>query len=337
MTDYQKLIDEETWAFIDRTNSFYPPDTVDYTIDQQREVYNNMCREFFTGYPEGVSAETKSFSFDGHKVPIRRYRAMRYDSHAVVIYYHGGGFVVGGLESHDDVCAEICHRTGFEVVSVDYRLAPEHRHPAAFDDALAAFEWVADGYEIPIVLCGDSAGGNLASAVAHATRKHPRKPIGQMLIYPGLGGDATRGSYVKHAEAPMLTMRDLTFYKDIRTGGRDASRDVSYAPLADTDFSGLPPTVIITAECDPLSSDGEVYRDRLLAAGGKAWWHEEAGLVHGYLRARHTVARARESFSRIVDAIKMLGRKEWTHPSHAPVKSETVRPSSSLAAVHPVD
>lgn len=337
MTDYAKLIDDETWAFIERTNSFYPPETIDYTIDQQRAVYDRMCREFFTGYPEGVSAETKSIALPDRKIPIRRYRAMRYDAHAVVIYYHGGGFVVGGLESHDDVCAEICHRTGYEVVSVDYRLSPEYKHPAAIDDALAAFHWAAEGYEIPIVLAGDSAGGNLAAAVAHATRKHPRKPIGQMLIYPGLGGDMTRGSYVNHAEAPMLTMRDLVFYKDIRTGGADLSRDTSYAPLVDNDFTGLPATVIITAECDPLSSDGETYRDRLLAAGGKAWWHEETGLVHGYLRARHSVSRARESFTRIVDSIRMLGRKEWTHPAHAAVTSGTARPSSSPVGIHPID
>lgn len=335
MTDYSLLIDDETWAFIARTNAFYPPETIDYTIEQQREVYDRMCREFFTGYPEGVSAETKVISLPDREVPIRRYRAMRYDSHAVVIYYHGGGFVVGGLESHDDVCAEICHRTGFEVVSVDYRLAPEHKHPTSFDDALAAFEWVAGNYTIPILLCGDSAGGNLAATVAHATRRHPDTPVGQMLIYPGLGGDHTRGSYVAHADAPMLTMRDLVFYKDIRTGGGDYSRDPSYAPLSDPDFSALPPTVIISAECDPLSSDGEAYRDRVLAAGGKAWWHEETGLVHGYLRARHTVARARESFSRIVESISMLGRREWTHPQ--PVRSGTAQPSSSPAAIHPID
>jgi acetyl esterase len=336
MTDYNRLIDDETWAFIERTLTFYPAETVDYTIEQQRNVYDTMCREFFTGYPEGISAETKTISLPDRKIPIRRYRAMRYDQHAVVIYYHGGGFVVGGLESHDDICAEICLRTGYEVISVDYRLAPEHKHPTSFQDALAAFEWVADGYTLPILLCGDSAGGNLAATVAHATRKHPRKPIGQMLIYPGLGGDQTKGSYVTHADAPMLTMRDLVFYKDIRTDGIDYSKDPTYAPLSDPDFTNLPPTVIISAECDPLSSDGETYRDRMLAAGGKAWWHEETGLVHGYLRARHTVGRARESFTRIVDSIRMLGRREWTHPLSL-VRTGTAQPSSSQAAIHPID
>ena len=336
MTNYEKLIDDETWAFIDRTNSFYPPDTTDYTIEQQRAVYNRMCREFFCGYPDGVSGETKFVrAQEGHKIPLRRYRAMRYDAHAMVLYFHGGGFVVGGLESHDDVCAEICHRTGYEVVSVDYRLAPEHKHPAAFNDCMAVFNWATEAYELPIVLAGDSAGGNLAAAVAHHTRRHPKKPIGQFLIYPGLGGDMSKGSYLKHAEAPMLTMRDITFYEDIRTGGKDVTGDASYMPLADKDFSGLPPTIIITAECDPLSSDGETYRDKLLAAGGKAWWHEEPGLVHGYLRARHSVARARESFTRIVDGIKALGRKEWTHSHHDPVDPARIKAAAEI--VHPVD
>ncbi|WP_406872555.1 alpha/beta hydrolase [Aminobacter sp. P9b] len=311
MTDYTKLIDAETWAFIERTNSYYPPDTVDYTIAQQREIYDRMCREFFAGYPEGVSAETTAIAAPARDVPVRIYRLAGKAPEAVVLYFHGGGFILGGLDSHDDVCAELCGRTGYEVASVDYRLAPEHRHPAAFDDAMAAFEWAIATYVQPIVLAGDSAGGNIAAAVSHATRGHKRHPVGQLLIYPGLGGDRSRGSYVRHAEAPMLTMRDLDFYQDIRTGGEDRTGDITLSPLADGDFANLPPTVVITAECDPLSSDGEAYGERIVAAGGKAFWFEEAGLVHGYLRARHSVGRARESFTRIVDAVAVLGRREW--------------------------
>ena len=109
----------------------------------------------------------------------------------------------------------------------------------------------------------------------------------------------------------MLTVRDLAFYKDIRTGGVDRTGDITMSPLADADFANLPPTVIVTAECDPLSSDGEAYGSRILAAGGKAAWFEEKGLVHGYLRGRHSVARARASFTRIVEAVKVLGKSEW--------------------------
>ncbi|BAV49460.1 lipase/esterase [Mesorhizobium sp. 113-1-2] len=310
MTDYKTLIDAETWAFIERTNSYYPPDTIDYTIAQQREIYDRMCREFFAGYPAGVVVETSTIATPTHGIPIRIYRSAPQPA-ATVLYIHGGGFILGGLDSHDDVCAELCARTSYEVVSVDYRLAPEHLHPAAFDDAMSAYEWAASSRDRPILLCGDSAGGNLCAAVAHATRGRAKRPVGQVLIYPGLGGDRSQGSYVTHAEAPMLTMRDLEFYKHIRTGGADRAGDATLAPLADTDFTNLPPTVLITAECDPLSSDGETYRDRITDAGGRATWFEEAGLVHGYLRARHTVGRARESFTRVVDTVAALGKGTW--------------------------
>lgn len=313
MTDYGKLIDAETWAFIERTYAHYPADTVDYGIAEQRAVYDRMCREFFVGYPDGVSAETTAVDAGDRSIPVRIYRNDRANTAAVVLYFHGGGFILGGLDSHDDVCAELAGRTGFEVISVDYRLAPEHIHPAAFDDSMAVFEWAAERDGRSILLCGDSAGGNLAAAVAHFARAHPRAPVGQVLIYPGLGGDRTKGSYVEHANAPMLTVRDLDYYNQVVTGGRDATGDARFRPLADSDFTGLPPTVLVAAQCDPLSSDGGTYRDRVRGAGGRAVWFEEAGLVHGYLRARHTVARARESFSRIVEAVSALGNGEWPY------------------------
>ena len=310
MTNYQQRLDAETWAFIDKTNSFYPAGTVDLTLGEQRTLYDRMCRAFHAGHPQGVSAETSAIETPARAIPIRRYRAGQGDRRALVLYFHGGGFILGGLDSHDDVCAELCGRTGYEVVSVDYRLAPEHLHPAAFDDAMAAFEWAAqDGRAV--VLAGDSAGGNLAAAVSHASRGHPRPPVGQVLIYPGLGGDMSRGSYLTHAEAPMLTTSDIRFYGATRTGGADRTGDITLAPLADADFANLPPSVIVTAECDPRASDGLAYCERITAAGGRCLWVEEPGLVHGYLRARHMVGRARTSFSRIVEAVGALGRGEW--------------------------
>lgn len=314
MTDYDKLLDAETRAFIERTNSYYPPDTIDYSIAQQREIYDRMCREFHAGYPEGLTAQTGAISLADRDIPIRTYHAAAPDRAAVVLYFHGGGFMLGGLDSHDDVCAELCHRTGYDVVSVDYRLSPEHLYPACHEDGYAAFEWAAATYpDRAILLAGDSAGGNIAAAIAGRYRDHDHAAAGQVLIYPALGGDHTRGSYVVHADAPMLTTRDMAFYEKIRTGGADVSRDAGYAPLCDDDFSGIAPTVCIMAECDPLASDGPAYRDAIISAGGHAVSFEEKGLVHGYLRARHTVARARDSFARIIDATSALGRGDWPY------------------------
>lgn len=301
-TDYSTLIDAETWDFIKETESWYPPDAVTMTIQEQRDVYDQMCRAFFTGYPDGVTAVDKSA--DG--VPVRCYTNAGTKPSVVILYFHGGGFVVGGLESHDDVCAEICERTGQFVVSVDYRLVPEHVHPAAFEDSITSFNWVQSEYDLPIILVGDSAGGNLAAAVSHETRNHPNAPIGKVLIYPGLGGDMEKGSYITHANSPMLNMDDIKFYAGIRAGGSDVTGDARYAPLWDTDFANLPPTVVFAAECDPLSDDGATYREALQKAGVSAVCEVEKGLVHGYLRARHKVKRAQDSFTRIINAINSL-------------------------------
>lgn len=304
---YADRLDAELWDYIGTVNSWYPPEIAAAPIAEQRAVYNRMCVAFHQGRPEGVSVNDGIVASPAHAIPVRRYRMAKRIPTAIVVYYHGGGFVLGDLNSHDDICAEICAGTGFEVISADYRLAPEHPHPASFYDALAVFEWVAATSALPIVLCGESAGGNLAAAVAQATRHHPRHAVGQMLIYPGLGGDGTGRSYLEHAEAPLLTLADIDFYRRIRSTPGQPPEDPTFSPLKDRDFSSLPPTVIVTAECDPLSSDGEAYRDRIVAAGGRAAWREEPRLVHSFLRARPTVPRAAEAFERIIADIARLG------------------------------
>lgn len=302
--DYQKLIDAPTWAFIRESEAAYPPDTASLSIAEQRAIYDRMCRAFHRGYPPGVTARDGAFG----GVPCRHYPG----AGASVVYLHGGGFVVGGLHSHDDICAEICASTGHRVISVDYRLVPEHLHPAAFDDALAATRAVASAFGEPLVVVGDSAGGTLAAAVVHAAGRHGGLGIvGQVLIYAGLGGDVDKGSYLTHAEAPMLTRADVLYYKTLRHGGAEPGTDPTAAPLQDSDFDCLPPTVAFSAECDPIADDGEDYCARLIASGGRALWVREPGLVHGYLRARRTVPRAAASFARITQAIAGLARGQW--------------------------
>ncbi|TMV15254.1 alpha/beta hydrolase [Arenibacterium halophilum] len=307
MADYARLLDEEIHAFIARTNASYPEDAAGLDIAGQRRVYDAMCADFHAGRPDGVAVEDRSVS----KVPLRIYTAG--EPSCTVLYLHGGGFLVGGLDSHDDVCAEICAGTGYRVVAVAYRLSPEHKHPAAFEDARTALEWVIESFEGPVVLAGDSAGGNLAAALAHSSRGKTRRIAGQVLIYPGLGGDSNATSYHDHAEAPMLSRSDLEFYDGIRADGAPPRTDPTYAPLGDRDFRKLPRTVIFTAECDPLQSDGPAYADRLRQAEVPVHLVDEPGLVHGYLRARHMSNRARESFERIILAIEALGQGLWPY------------------------
>ncbi|MFN3971413.1 MAG: alpha/beta hydrolase fold domain-containing protein [Gemmobacter sp.] len=296
---YRTLIDDATRAFIARTDAHYPPHAATFTVADQRRVYDALCAAFRQPRPAGVTVQDAPLG----GVPARHYTCGA--SRARVVYFHGGGFVVGGLDSHDDICAELCAATGLDVTSVDYRLAPEHLHPAACDDARAtAHAALRDG---PVILAGDSAGGNLAAGAAHALRGHPNLR-GQLLIYPGLGGNTERGSYLRHAEAPMLTRADVLAYGRLRHGGPPPQGDPTASPLQDRNFAGLPPTAIFTAQCDPLSDDGRDYRDAILAAGGRATWTEEPGLVHGYLRARHTVPRAADSFARIIAALARMAR-----------------------------
>ncbi|MEM7059830.1 MAG: alpha/beta hydrolase [Pseudomonadota bacterium] len=291
------ITDPEVLAFIDRTNAFYPPDAVKLSIADQRSHYDRMCRDFRRPRPAGLAVEGGGLQGAGRLIPIRRYWPTE-PGQSRVVYFHGGGFVVGGLESHDDVCAEIADTCGLEVVAVDYRLCPEHPHPAAYDDALAAVDHLADR---PLIVAGDSAGGNLAAAVSLVRQN---KISGQVLIYPGLGGEAKHlPSYSDRAEAPLLSTQDVRYYGRIRAAGRNVSEDPTFAPLRAKSFRGLPPCFISAAEHDPLRDDGDDYVAQLSKAGVPAELLIEPELPHGHLRARSMSTRAAEAFARVCKAI----------------------------------
>jgi acetyl esterase len=167
---YDSLLDDEIWAFVDRSRALYPDEATGFDPAGQRRVYDDLCRAFDAGRPAGVAVADAAVEGPSGTIPLRRYMPPSRSQDAMVLYLHGGGFVVGGLDSHDSICAEFCERTGLAVTAVDYRLAPEHVHPAQFEDALAAFRHVTEHGGQPVILCGDSAGGNLAAAIAWATR-----------------------------------------------------------------------------------------------------------------------------------------------------------------------
>jgi len=304
---YDSEIDQETWAFIKRTQSFYSKELLSYSIEQQRSEYNQMCYAFDNHKPYELSIKSEKWD----TIPVRIYEPKA--PIGTLIYYHGGGFVVGDLESHHEVCAELTEKSQLRVVSVAYRLAPEHKHPAQFNDAFRAVQIAAKTFPEPLIVAGDSAGGTLAASVCHNARATNINLSGQVLIYPSLGTDMNTSSFMTHANAPLLTTKDMLYYKQVRCENNVPEDDPTFAPLNDKDFSNLPPTVVFTASCDPLVDDGEKYCAKIIDAGGAAEWINEVGLVHGYLRARSSVIRASNSFERIANAAAFLAKKKWPY------------------------
>ncbi|WP_455271003.1 alpha/beta hydrolase [Rhizobium herbae] len=287
-------------AFHKRCQDFYPADAVDASIQQQRAWYDALCAEFDAPSPEGL---TRSDEIVGGRIPVRRYRPADIATQTQIFYIHGGGFVVGSLQSHDAICAEIAHAAKAELVSVDYRLAPEHVWPAAFDDCFAVLtSLLADGR--PLVVVGDSAGGNLAAGMALKAKAEALSGIvGQVLIYPGLGGDLVSGSYQEMAEAPGLSTADVAYYRDVLK----APPENTFAhPLKAPDLSGLPPAYITAAHFDPLRDDAADYAKGLIAAGVNVTYRDEPQMIHAWLRARHMSEGAREGFVHLCRGISGL-------------------------------
>ena len=304
---YDSEIDKETWAFIEKTKSFYSDELLSYSIEQQRLEYNQMCRAFDTHRQYELIIKTEEWD----TIPVRIYEPQ--NSVGTLIYFHGGGFVVGDLDSHHDVCANLAEKSQLRVVSVAYSLAPEHKHPAQFNDAYHAVKIASNTYPEPLIVAGDSAGGNLAACVCHSLRSTDINLSGQVLIYPSLGTNLDSKSFIIHSNAPLLSTKDMLYYKKIRCENDVPEDDATFAPLNDEDFSNLPPTIVFTAACDPLVDDGEKYCEKITNSGGLAKWINEAGLVHGYLRARSEVARASNSFERIAFAAASLAQKKWPY------------------------
>ncbi len=302
-------LDPEIAAFVERTRAHYPDDTAERDAAAQRLAYDSLCRAFDAPVPAGIAFADSLVpgDADGVEVPVRIYHPSRIDrADTLVLYMHGGGFVVGGLHSHHGVCAELTAIAGCALASVDYRLAPEHVHPAQFEDCRAAFRHFASRYE-RIVVAGDSAGGNLAAALCVALHEASARPVGAVLVYPSLGGDQLGlDSYTRHANAPMLTSADIVAFNGLWHGGPKTTGDPTSAPILADSFAGHPPTAIFSAAIDPLCDDGPEYVRRLTAAGVPATCRVEEGLVHGYLRARAMSARGKAAFARIGAATRAL-------------------------------
>lgn len=311
--DYEALLDEEVKAFIAKTASCYPERGEPPTISQIREDYEAMCAQFSAPYPEGLKVADAVIEVPSlPPISLRWYQPQGASKLPALIYFHGGGFVMGGLESHDSICADLAFDAGLEVMAVDYRLAPEHLFPAALNDVAAAVEYFcAHQPDRPFLLAGDSAGAWLAARLSHQLAASEKPLLGQLLIYPTLGGDVDSGSYLVHADAPMLTRQDVLWYSRQFWGTENP--ELQDGPLVQKDFTSLPPTLIFAASCDPLCDDGPAYAAKIKAAGGRAHCFIEEGLIHGYLRGRKEGPKIKDSFTRMVQAACALSQSNWPY------------------------
>ena len=233
-----------------------------------------------------------------------------------MVYFHGGGWVLWDLDTHDVVCSAIAHRAEAIVVSVDYRLAPEHKFPAAVTDAYAATEWVfANAARLGIDAArisvgGDSAGGNLGAVVALKSRNENGPAIAlQALIYPvtDLSSMATP-SYAEFGEGHQLSKAVMEWFRDHYLASSADAANPYASPLLAPDLHGLPPAVILTAECDPLRDEGEAYGRRLAEAGVPVTCTQYAGMIHPFFSLSGAIPRALDAFQQVADAVRTAGR-----------------------------
>ena len=226
-------------------------------------------------------------------IALRLYRPAGSDTAAVLpvlVYFHGGGWVIGDLETHDTLCRELANGSGCAVVAVDYRLAPEHAFPAAVDDALAATHWVhAHSAELQLdpsrlAVGGDSAGGNLAAVVAIAARDSGNLPIAfQLLIYPATDQQGTAPSHTANGSGYLLTRDTIQYFVGHYLPEPEMLRDWRASPLLHTNHAGLPPALVLTAGYDPLRDEGAAYAERLTNAGNRASYVCFERQIHGFI------------------------------------------------------
>jgi acetyl esterase len=250
----------------------------------------------------------------GHTIPARIYRnSLSADPAPVMAFYHGGGFVIGDIPIYDSLCAEIASTLNMTVVSVDYRLAPEHRFPAATEDCLAATQWLASspaelGHPVTgIVPAGDSAGGNLAAVISQQLAHKLSVPIlAQWLIYPVTDATAAGGSMEEFGQGYLLTADTMAwFFNHYVPEGTDPAHPYA-SPINTASLEGQPPTLVYTCSLDPLRDQGRAYAGKLIAAGVRTIFREASGQVHFSFNLRGAIPSAQDDLHACLRDLKIL-------------------------------
>jgi acetyl esterase len=263
--------------------------TLPYAVG--RQAVDKMSEDSEADPPQVGETIDGDFAGPGGKIRFRRYRPQGAAAGPLptLIYYHGGGFVIGNIETHDSTCRRLANKSRCQVISIDYRLSPEHPFPAPIDDGVAAFRHIRDNAASfaadanRLAVGGDSAGGAIAAVVCQVLRDSGEQgPAFQMLIYPATDSSKQSASRVAFAEGYFLT-KDLMdwFWKAYVPSSTDLA-DLRLSPLLAKDFKGLPPAFVLTAGYDPLRDEGRAYADRLIDAGIKTTYVNYPGTIHGF-------------------------------------------------------
>ncbi len=285
-------------------------------VEELRRKYSKDRVYWNEVKPDLAAVEDFAVPGPGGAVPVRLYRPSAKPGLPVMLFAHGGGYVVGSLDSHDRICRLIAERSGAAVLAVDYRLAPEHKFPAAVEDLEAALSWLkaagaARGLDpARVAIGGDSAGGNLALAVALSRKAAGDYPFkGLALIYGVYDNADTPSRQQFGGEAFSLPMTAMTFFD--KAYSRDAADDDNpfRHPAKAVDFSGLPPCLVSAAGCDPLRDDSRNIVPKLEAAGVAVDFEEVPGVLHGYLHMSRMLPAADRTVSRVAEAVR-----EWLAP-----------------------
>ncbi|MGQ0802430.1 MAG: alpha/beta hydrolase [Actinomycetota bacterium] len=245
------------------------------------------------------------------EIPVRVYRPTDDTSLPVLVWFHGGGWTIGSLETHDNTCRSLANAVGCVVVSVDYRLAPEHKFPAAAEDAFAATQWVTQhvselgGDPKRIAVGGDSAGGNLAAVVSLLARDGGGPALAfELLVYPVTDHEFESPSMHENATGYFLELESMRwFYNQYLRDERDGA-DWRFSPARAADLSGLPPAFVLTAEFDPLRDQGEAYAGQLEAAGVPVEARRYDGVFHGFFGLRDLMDPAQQAFDDVTKALR---------------------------------
>lgn len=266
---------------------------------------NPLTDRLFGAVAAGVDVREEAITTRAGALTVRRYTPTGRTARGTVVNYHGGGWVLGGLDGNDWTCSTVAARVGVQVVSVDYRLAPDHRFPAAVQDCLDALRWAAglESTAAGLAVMGDSAGGNLAAVTALQCRDAGGPALlHQVLIYPATDLTMRSPSLISNADAPILDRRAVDAFREHYLGAdalHTAPEDPLASPLLAPDLSGLPPALIITAEFDPIRDDGRRYATALRHAGVAVRHTDYADAPHGFVSIPGLVPVARQALAEI--------------------------------------